>query len=59
MSDTARKARPVYASKGAGPAKKDGTPDRIYKANKDTTVVVHRKKDGTPDQRYKKNKKKS
>lgn len=45
------------SKKVAGPVKKDGTPDKRYKANKDTTTVVHRKKDGTPDKRYKENKK--
>ena len=42
----------------AAPTKKDGTPDKRYKANKvaaDTTK--HMKKDGTPDKRYKENKK--
>ena len=33
--------------------KKDGTPDKRYKENKQ-----HLKKDGTPDMRYKENKKK-
>lgn len=51
--------KPAQA-KPAAPAKKDGTPDMRYKANKaaaDTTK--HMKKDGTPDKRYKENKKKS
>jgi hypothetical protein len=34
----------------AGPLKKDGTPDKRYKANQKL------KKDGTPDKRYKENK---
>ncbi len=34
----------------ATPTKKDGTPDKRYKANKNL------KKDGTPDKRYKENK---
>lgn len=37
------KAKPAPAAK----MKKDGTPDKRYKANK------HLKKDGTPDKRYK------
>ncbi len=39
-------------------AKKDGTPDKRYKENRQSknTVVVHKKKDGTPDKRYKENK---
>jgi len=52
-------AKPAQA-KPAAPTKKDGTPDKRYKANKvaaDTTK--HVKKDGTPDKRYKENKKKS
>lgn len=52
-------AKPAPSQK-AGPAKKDGTPDKRYKANKvaaDTTV--HKKKDGTPDKRFKENKKKN
>lgn len=35
--------------------KKDGTPDKRYKENKEP--VKHLKKDGTPDMRYKENKK--
>ena len=38
-------------------AKKDGTPDRRFKENKNTSVK-HIKKDGTPDRRYKENKEK-
>lgn len=50
---TAKTAKPMSApiAKPAPPAavkmKKDGTPDRRYKANQ------HLKKDGTPDKRYK------
>ncbi len=42
----------------AGPAKKDGTPDMRYKANKDAakTPPAHLKADGTPDKRFKENK---
>lgn len=38
--------------------KKDGTPDKRYKENKNAKVV-HVKKDGTPDKRYKENRPKS
>ena len=38
----------------ATPTKKDGTPDKRFKANK--VVVKPTKKDGTPDMRYKENK---
>lgn len=38
-----------------GPLKKDGTPDKRYKANK-TAPKPKLKKDGTPDKRYKENK---
>jgi len=41
----------------AGPLKKDGTPDKRYKANKQPEPTQHLKKDGTPDKRYKENKK--
>jgi len=48
------------ATAAAGPAKKDGTPDMRYKANKDAAAAkpatTHMKKDGTPDKRYKENK---
>jgi hypothetical protein len=41
-----------------GPLKKDGTPDKRYKANDATTTSsTHVKKDGTLDKRYKENKK--
>ncbi|MBK1894450.1 hypothetical protein [Chryseobacterium paridis] len=45
-------AKPAVASTSADgmKMKKDGTPDKRYKANK------HLKKDGTPDKRYKANK---
>jgi hypothetical protein len=38
----------------AVPLKKDGTPDKRFKAAAETTPL---KKDGTPDKRFKKNKK--
>ena len=44
----------------AAPAKKDGTPDMRYKANKDAAkaapATTHTKADGTPDKRFKENK---
>jgi len=40
----------------ATPVKKDGTPDKRFKANK-TTAEGPLKKDGTPDKRFKANKK--
>lgn len=39
--------------KATGPLKKDGTPDKRYKENKQ---LVHVKKDGTADKRFKENK---
>lgn len=42
----------------AGPLKKDGTPDKRYKANQRDSAGPA-KKDGTPDMRYKANKKKA
>ncbi|MFT3824473.1 MAG: hypothetical protein QM731_11155 [Chitinophagaceae bacterium] len=47
------------AKTAAGPVKKDGTPDKRYKANKQAADTVHMKKDGTPDKRFKENKKKN
>lgn len=45
-------AQPAKVTKQtATPVKKDGTPDKRYKANKNL------KKDGTPDKRFKENKK--
>lgn len=43
-------AKPANPAPTAAKMKKDGTPDKRYKANK------HLKKDGTPDKRYKENK---
>ncbi|MDF2381227.1 hypothetical protein JMG10_07110 [Nostoc ellipsosporum NOK] len=54
-----KQTTPVAAN---GPAKKDGTPDMRYKANKTAVAAApskHLKKDGTPDKRYTENKKKS
>jgi len=48
---TTKTEQPAKASKpSATPVKKDGTPDKRYKANKNL------KKDGTPDKRFKENK---
>ena len=40
----------------AMPTKKDGTPDKRFKANKGEKAEGPAKKDGTPDMRFKKNK---
>ncbi len=52
------KAEPAKTeSKSTGPLKKDGTPDKRFKENKETKPEAGPlKKDGTPDKRYKKNK---
>ncbi|WP_333600803.1 hypothetical protein [Flavobacterium sp.] len=42
---------PAKKEEAKAPLKKDGTPDKRFKANKETKVVL--KKDGTPDKRYK------
>ena len=58
FAQTAPAKKEVAKKEQAAPTKKDGTPDKRYKANKtaaDTTK--HVKKDGTPDKRYKENKK--
>ena len=47
---------PAAATPAAGPTKKDGTPDKRFKANKEAKPAVHLKKDGTPDKRFKENK---
>ena len=47
-SPTAKMAVKNASSNSAIKLKKDGTPDKRYKANE------HLKKDGTPDKRYKK-----
>lgn len=44
-----QKTVPLPANSQSAKMKKDGTPDKRYKANQ------HLKKDGTPDKRYKKN----
>jgi hypothetical protein len=56
------KAKVVPMAKTATPAKKDGTPDMRYKANKDAAKPAPAgpvKKDGSADMRYKANKKDS
>ncbi|WP_276479845.1 hypothetical protein [Paraflavitalea pollutisoli] len=50
--------KPAKDEKAAGPVKKDGTPDKRYKANQ-AKASGPAKKDGTPDMRYKANKKKA
>ncbi len=47
---TVKKETKQESVSNTAPKKKDGTPDKRYKANK------HLKKDGTPDKRYKGNK---
>jgi hypothetical protein len=50
-------AKPAVAA-AAGPNKKDGTPDKRFKANKTAPAAAGPlKKDGTPDKRFKANKK--
>ncbi|HVM88325.1 MAG TPA: hypothetical protein VMT76_09050 [Puia sp.] len=48
------------AGKTTTHVKKDGTPDKRFKENKDAAkakpATTHVKKDGTPDKRYKENK---
>lgn len=41
---------------GEGPKKKDGTPDKRFKENKEPKGEGPKKKDGTPDKRFKENK---
>ena len=49
-------ASKTIAKNAAAPVKKDGTPDRRYKANKRLAKNHHMKKNGTPDKRFKENK---
>ncbi len=49
-------AKKTTATTAQGPTKKDGTPDKRYKANKEAAKPVHVKKDGTADKRFKENK---
>ncbi|MCW3116592.1 MAG: hypothetical protein JWM28_674, partial [Chitinophagaceae bacterium] len=55
---TAATTKDATATKvnAATPVKKDGTPDKRFKANKDATKTAHLKKDGTPDKRFKESK---
>jgi hypothetical protein len=53
----AAKATTAQTATPANPTKKDGTPDKRFKANKQVDSVKHVKKDGTPDKRFKENKK--
>ena len=56
-ADKKTKAKTETTSPATGPTKKDGTPDKRYKANKGAkTPTQHLKKDGTPDKRFKENK---
>lgn len=48
-AEAQKEPKAAVAAKPAVVMKKDGTPDKRYKANK------HLKKDGTPDRRYKTN----
>ena len=52
---TTTAAKDVTTAGQAAPLKKDGTPDKRFKANKDA-AKKHLKKDGTADKRYKENK---
>jgi Ni/Co efflux regulator RcnB len=48
---------PAPAAATAAPVKKDGTPDKRFKANKEAPKPAGPlKKDGTPDKRFKANK---
>lgn len=54
---TKAKSKTEKAATGtSGPVKKDGTPDKRFKANKTAATQGPKKKDGTPDMRYKANK---
>ncbi|OIR14314.1 hypothetical protein GALL_47810 [mine drainage metagenome] len=48
-------AKPAEKTEAKEHLKKDGTPDKRFKENKETKEV-HLKKDGTPDKRFKENK---
>jgi hypothetical protein len=51
-------AAKTAATPAAAPLKKDGTPDKRFKANKEAAPAAGpMKKDGTPDKRFKANKK--
>lgn len=56
--DKSKKVPPPPPPKEAkAPMKKDGTPDKRFKENKESKPKGPLKKDGTPDKRYKENKK--
>jgi len=48
---------PPPPKEAKAPVKKDGTPDKRFKENKEAKPKVPVKKDGTPDKRFKENKK--
>lgn len=50
-----KKSEKAKTEQSAPKVKKDGTPDKRFKASKDTTGPL--KKDGSKDMRFKKNKK--
>jgi hypothetical protein len=61
FAQTAPAKKDAAKTTTAAPAKKDGTPDMRYKANKEgakakPAASAHVKKDGTPDKRFKENK---
>lgn len=58
-STTASSSSTMQTKKSGAMMKKDGTPDKRYKANQMAKPVKAgpMKKDGTPDKRYKANKK--
>jgi hypothetical protein len=59
-SKVVQKKDPAPPATNAVVLKKDGTPDKRFKANKtNEKPATPVKKDGTPDMRYKQNKKKS
>ncbi len=57
VSKTSTSAKTTLKTKEATTLKKDGTPDKRFKANKTDSAVVHLKKNGTADKRNKENKK--
>lgn len=61
QSEKKRESQPMKLTESGKEApsktKKDGTPDKRYKENKETAAPAGpTKKDGTPDKRYKANK---
>lgn len=57
-AQTSKTTKVVETKQTAAPLKKDGTPDKRFKANQAAKPAVAgpTKKDGTPDKRYKANK---